>query len=142
MAARWASPSSKTRATRCLFWPSGGWWWWKACWHAWRLPKDAPRRAEQPDGEEGPAEERLSPEAIKGQAKALLAYLDDVPGSAELVLLEEDTVGSGPVLRHLQELARAGRATIVACEKPRRNDLPDWIRERAGCAAPSSTRPQ
>lgn len=85
----------------------------------------------QPEDEEGAAEERPSSEALKGQARALLAYLDDVPGSTELVLLEEDTVGSGPVLRHLQELARAGRAALVTCEKPRKNELPDWIRERA-----------
>jgi DNA polymerase-3 subunit delta len=28
-------------------------------------------------------------------------------------------------------LARAGRAKIVTCEKLRKNELPDWIRERA-----------
>jgi len=83
------------------------------------------------EGEESAAEEPLSSEAAKGQAKALLAYLDHVPQSAELVLLEEDSAGSGPILRHIQELVRTSRAKIVTCEKPRKNELPDWIRERA-----------
>lgn len=81
--------------------------------------------AEPSDGESEP-----SPEVLKGQAKAFLAYLDQVPESTELVLVEDDT-GSGPGLRHLQELARSGRAKIILCEKPRKNDLPDWIRARA-----------
>ena len=61
----------------------------------------------------------------------LLAYLDEVPASTELVFLEEDTAGSGPIVRRLQELARTGQAKIVTCEKLRRNELPDWIRQRA-----------
>lgn len=75
-----------------------------------------------------PSEE--APPLAKGQAKAFLAYLDSVPDTAELVLLEED-LASGPAFRRLQELASAGRAKIVLCEKPKRNDLPDWIRSRA-----------
>jgi DNA polymerase III subunit delta len=84
------------------------------------------------DGDAAPSDEEggPSPEVLKGQAKAFLAYLDQVPESTELVLVEEDT-GSGPGLRRLQELARGGRAKIILCERPRKNDLPDWIRERA-----------
>jgi DNA polymerase-3 subunit delta len=48
-----------------------------------------------------------------------------------LVLLEEDTTSAGPILRRLQELTRSGQAKIVTCEKLRRNELPDWIRQRA-----------
>lgn len=81
--------------------------------------------AERPAGDHEP-----SPEALKGQAKAFLAYLDQVPESTELVLVEEDT-GSGPGLRRLQELARGGKATLILCEKPRKSELPDWIRVRA-----------
>jgi len=80
--------------------------------------------------ERSETEHAASPETLKGQAKAFLAYLDKVPESTELVLVEEDT-GSGPGLRRLQELARSGHARIVLCEKPRKNDLPDWIRGRA-----------
>lgn len=71
-----------------------------------------------------------APEALRGQAKALLAYLDQVPDSTHLVLIEEDA-GGGAAARKLQELSRGGRARLVRCEKPKRNDLPDWIRERA-----------
>lgn len=70
------------------------------------------------------------PETAKGAAKAFLAYLDRIPDSTVLVLLEEDTA-SGQGLRRLQELARAGRARIITAEKPRKNELPDWIRARA-----------
>jgi len=35
------------------------------------------------------------------------------------------------MLRRLQELAREERACVVLCEKPRKNDLPEWIRGRA-----------
>jgi len=38
---------------------------------------------------------------------------------------------SGPVLRRLLELQRDGRAKIIICEKPRKSDLPAWIRTRA-----------
>ena len=89
------------------------------------------KTAEVAETEDGVEETQLSPELTKGQAKALLAYLDDVPESTELVFLEEDTVGSGPIARRLQELARSGQAKIITCERLRRNELPDWIRQRA-----------
>jgi DNA polymerase III subunit delta len=86
-------------------------------------------------GDEGadggaPSEESASPEALKGQAKAFLAYLDHVPDTADLVLVEDDTA-SGQGARRVQELARGNRARIILCEKPRKNELPDWIRSRA-----------
>ena len=89
------------------------------------------KTAELVQVEDGAEEAQLSPEVAKGQAKMLLAYLDEVPESTELVFLEEDTAGSGPILRRLQELARTNQAKIVTCEKLRRNELPDWIRQRA-----------
>jgi DNA polymerase-3 subunit delta len=89
------------------------------------------KAAEPVEPEDGAVEAALSPEAAKGQAKVLISYLDDVPLSTELIFLEEDTIGGGPILRRLQELARSGQARIVSCEKLRRNDLPDWIRQRA-----------
>jgi DNA polymerase III subunit delta len=89
------------------------------------------KAAEAVTVEDGVEETPLSPEAAKGQAKVLLAYLDEVPESTELVLLEDDTTGAGPILRRLQELTRSGQAKIVTCEKLRRNELPDWIRHRA-----------
>jgi len=89
------------------------------------------KAAEAVETEDGVVETQLSAELTKGQAKVLLAYLDEVPESTELVFLEEDTVGSGPIARRLQELARSGQAKIITCEKLRRNELPDWIRQRA-----------
>lgn len=77
------------------------------------------------------AEDEPAPEVLKGHTKAFLAYLDHVPPSTLLVLIEEDTAG-GQALRKLQELSRDGRAKIITCEKPKRNDLPNWIRARAG----------
>jgi DNA polymerase III subunit delta len=66
----------------------------------------------------------------KGHAKAFLAYFEQVPDTTELVLLEED-LAAGPGLRKLQELSRTSRAKLITCEKPRRSDLPTWIRGRA-----------
>lgn len=71
------------------------------------------------------------PEVSKAQGKKLLTYFDQVPETTELVFVEEDTLGGGPFLRHLLELQHTGHARIVACLKPRRNELPDWIRARA-----------
>lgn len=91
---------------------------------------EATAASDEEDEPRPEAEHAASSEVLKGQAKAFLAYLDHVPESTELVLVEEDT-GSGPGLRRLQELVRSGHARIVLCEKPRKNDLPDWIRARA-----------
>jgi DNA polymerase-3 subunit delta len=71
------------------------------------------------------------PEAGADQSKVLLAYLDRAPEISELVLVEEQVVGSGPILRRLLELQREGRAKIIACEKPKKGELPAWIRTRA-----------
>jgi DNA polymerase III subunit delta len=81
--------------------------------------------SEEPADDEGPA-----PEVLKGQAKALLAYFEQVPDSTLLVLTEDDVAG-GQAFRKLQDLSRDGRAKIITCEKLRRNDLPAWIRNRA-----------
>jgi DNA polymerase III subunit delta len=67
----------------------------------------------------------------QGLAKAVLALWDTLPDTTDLVLVEEDTVPSGAPLRKLIELQRAGQARIVTSEKPRRGDVPQWIRERA-----------
>ena len=63
--------------------------------------------------------------------KAWLDVFDRVPDATELVLVEDDVVSGGAVLRCLMELQRAGRARIMVCEKPKRRDLPLWIQERA-----------
>ena len=91
-----------------------------------------PSRAKARPGE-APAEEpgeEPAPEAPKGHAKAILAYLDHIPQTTLLVLIEEGPAG-GPALRKLQEMGRDDRARIITCEKPKRNDLPNWIRGRA-----------
>ncbi len=88
-------------------------------------------KTSQPDVEEAESSEADEPSAdLRGQAKAFLAYLAQVPASTELVLMEADSA-SGAGLRKIQELARGGQARIVLCEKPRKNELPDWIRNRA-----------
>lgn len=80
--------------------------------------------------DEAAAQEAEPPEDAKGQVKAFLAYLGQTPASTQLVLLEPNTA-SGPGLRRVQELARSNQAQVILCEKPRKNDLPDWIRRRA-----------
>lgn len=65
------------------------------------------------------------------QSRQLLEYLSRVPETTELVLIEEEVVGGGPILRRLLELQNAAKARIVLCQKPSRNDLPGWIRGRA-----------
>lgn len=99
--------------------------------------KSRPKAAESADGAEA-ADETAEPETAddksptgRAQAKALLAYLDAVPQTTELVFLEEDTIGGGPVLRRLLELQRDGRGKVILCARPRRHELPDWIRGRA-----------
>lgn len=81
------------------------------------------------DGENG-AEEPPA-QAHAGQGQALSAYLDQVPQSTDLVFLESELVTGGAVWRRLSELRRQGLASIVTCTNPKRNDLQDWIRERA-----------
>lgn len=101
----------------------------------WLRRLTAPGRRTRPaagdDGEESAEDDELLPEVSKAQSKKLLVYLDQVPPTTELVFLEDDTLGAGPILRRLLELQRAGRARLIACPKPRRNELPDWIRTRA-----------
>jgi len=91
-----------------------------------RQDKTAPPEA----GETETAESVEPPEEARGQVKVFLAYLPQVPVSTELVLLEVDSA-SGSGLRKIQELARSGQARIIFCEKPRKNELPDWIHKRA-----------
>ncbi len=91
----------------------------------------APSKAKARAGE-APADEPgdgPAAEAPRGHARAILAYLDHIPSTTLLVLIEEDTAG-GQALRKLQEMSRDGRAKVITCEKPKRNDLPNWIRAR------------
>jgi DNA polymerase-3 subunit delta len=82
-------------------------------------------------GDESKSEEASSPEADKARNQALLAYLDRVPETSELVLVEEPVLRSGPMLRRLLELQSDRRAKLILCEKPKKSDLPGWIRSRA-----------
>ncbi len=86
--------------------------------------------AEEAEEQDAATPDAPAPDALRGQAKAFVAYLDQVPESAHLVLIEEDA-GGGAAARKVQELSRGGRAKIIRCEKPKRNELPDWIRGRA-----------
>ncbi len=96
-----------------------------------RLTASARRPKTAEEGETETENDEPVPEMTRAQASKLLAYLDQVPSSTELVLVEDDTLAGGQFLRRLMELQRDGRARIVACPKPRRNELPDWIRARA-----------
>lgn len=71
-----------------------------------------------------------APSAGKTLEKALLAYLDRVPETTELVFVEEELLTGGALMRRLLELQRAGRGRVVVCANPKRNDLPGWIRAR------------
>jgi len=83
-------------------------------------------------GSKGPTvAEESQTKVSKAKSKALLAYLDQVPTSTELVFLEKDILRGGAVLRRLLELQRDGGAKVIVCRKPRRYDLPGWVRARA-----------
>jgi DNA polymerase-3 subunit delta len=93
-------------------------------------PARRPKPAEGNAADEA-AEEEPAGEANKAQARQLLAYLDQVPPSTELVFVEEEAIAGGPILRRLLELQRDGRSRIILCAQPKRNDLVDWVRARA-----------
>jgi DNA polymerase III subunit delta len=76
---------------------------------------------------EGPPEPGSSSEF----RKSLLAYLDKVPESTDLVLVEEALLPSGPILKRLLTLQGEKQAQIIVCANPARRDLPEWIRQRA-----------
>jgi DNA polymerase-3 subunit delta len=85
-------------------------------------------------GQAGPPDPAGSDEAPAEppQQTTILSYLSQIPETTELVLVEDDIVASAPVLRRLAELQRERKAAVIACVPPRKNDLPNWIRERAG----------
>ncbi len=94
----------------------------------------APTRRPKPAESEEAAtadEDALLPEVSRAQSQKLLTYLDQVPATAELIFLEDELLAGGPILRRLLELQRDGRARLVACPKPKRHELPEWIRARA-----------
>lgn len=84
-------------------------------------------------GQAGPPDPAGSDEAPAEppQQTTILSYLSQIPETTELVLVEDDIVASAPVLRRLAELQRERKAAVIACVPPRKNDLPNWIRERA-----------
>lgn len=94
----------------------------------------APGKARGKTGEAAPAddESEAAPQGESGKAlaKGFFAYLEELPETTHLVLLEEDSA-SGAALRRCQELSRTGKMQIITCEKPRKTDLPAWISERA-----------
>lgn len=88
-----------------------------------------PRGGEEHEDEA--AAEEPSGEFARAQTGQLLAYLDRVPATTELVFVEDDTIAGGPILRRLMELQRDGRSRIILCAQPKRGELVDWIRARA-----------
>ena len=76
-----------------------------------KRPKGA-ESVETSEACEGAEDEEPLPEVNKGPAKKLLAYLDHVPVSTELVFVEGDTLGGGAILRRLFELGRDGRRAL------------------------------
>ena len=81
-----------------------------------RLEKPAPGETESGRPADAPA-------GSSGFIKAWLDAFDQVPDLTELVLVEDDVVSGGAVLRRLLELQRAGRARISVFEKPNRRDI-------------------
>ena len=100
-----------------------------------RLSSPSARGKAQPAGEVDAEQEDpdvpVTPASVKADIAALIAYLPLVPESCELVFLEEEQVRGGAILRLLAELQRDGEAKVIACQNPRKFDLPNWIRERA-----------
>ncbi len=94
-------------------------------------PPKKGKGAAEPAGAGAGEDAETAPAGGSSLARVVLALFDELPETTELALVEEDTVSGGPVLRRLTELQRAGRARILTFEKPRRGDLPQWIRERA-----------
>ncbi|NOZ26492.1 MAG: DNA polymerase III subunit delta [Chloroflexi bacterium] len=63
---------------------------------------------------------------------ALTEYLDHVPETTDLVLLETRAApAKHPVVRHLSALAEEGKAQVILCAVPGPRALPAWIRQRA-----------
>ena len=75
--------------------------------------------------------DQAAEDSVGAESERFLEYLERIPETTELVLVEEEAVRGGPLLRRLMELQRAGKARIVLCSKPGPNDLPGWIRGRA-----------
>jgi DNA polymerase-3 subunit delta len=96
--------------------------------HRLATPSKGRPKAQGPEADD--TEEPSSAEG-RAQSQALLAYLDRVPQTTDLVFLEEELLGGGAVLRRLLELQRDGRARVLVCQTPRKNELPGWIRGRA-----------
>ncbi len=91
-----------------------------------RKSRGGSKREDQTD-----AEDTGSTDSAAVEARRFIEYIEQIPETTELVLIEEDAVGSGPLLRRLMELQRSNQARIVLCQKPGRNDLTGWIRARA-----------
>ena len=70
--------------------------------------------------------------AAARERKELLSYLELVPETTHLVLVEADTLNTRNVVyKRLAELAGKGQAEIVRCEAPAQSDLPAWVIHRA-----------
>lgn len=75
---------------------------------------------------------RRAPTTVEQELQALMGYLEQVPDTTELVLLETEQVKQQDTLfKRLRELAGRGEARILACEAPAQSDLPDWVERRA-----------
>ena len=101
-----------------------------------RLSDASKHRKSRPAGEDDDASsydasEEAQPGEAKSATKALLAYLDRVPDTAELVFLEPGVIKGGPVMRRLLALQRDQQAVIITCQNPRKYDLTSWIKNRA-----------
>jgi DNA polymerase-3 subunit delta len=84
-----------------------------------------------PDARAPDDAEQGASESAGAQSRRFLDLLQHMPETTELVLIEEEVISGGPLLRRLMELQRAGQAHITLCQKPGRNDLMAWIRKRA-----------
>ena len=73
-----------------------------------------------------------SKSAAEEDRSALLAYLPVIADTADLVLIETETLDrNDKTLKELMRLASEGKAELVACEAPRDEELPSWVSKRA-----------
>ena len=96
-----------------------------------RLSGSRKSRSGSKETDQAETDETPSADSSVAQTHRFIEYLDQLPETTELVLIEDEAIGSGPLMRRLMELQRSGQARIVLCQKPGRNDLNTWIRAHA-----------
>jgi len=87
------------------------------------------------------AQEGRRSAAQKAYLQGLIDYLDQVPETTDLVLMETVVVRRGdPVYKRVHSMGKANQADIVFCERKRGDDLVAWIEKRVRDKGGRTTR--